>query len=739
MIVSKYRTAFDKIKVQDLTIDQYIEIVKNGETRSMVESAREAKNNGFPDEYKKLKSKLPCITGSAVMNSSGRSKTNIEKLNGLIVIDIDEDIDSDQIETLKGDKYTFILHRSVGGDGVCIFVKINPGSFLICFNELAEYYFENYDIRIDQACKDQTRLRYISYDADIFVNPSAQKYKNVGRKEKPTPIIENCVFLQTDFDDIVRSITSRKINITESYEEYFNIACAISSQFGAGGMDYFKSIASCSSKYNSKHAEKTYNICCSRSNSGISISTFYYYAKEAGVEIYSDRTKQIVNVTTAGKANKDKTGISIESTIESLNNKGIIVTKEEQNIIDQVWNSTKNYGKEINKDVPKVLQIRDFIIDSYDPYFDTIRNVAYIKSDKEVSDNVLNDVYIDCNTVFDWGVTMQDINIVLGSSAVRNFDPVSSFFDVNVDDIKTGFIDKYIDCILTESEEVKSYNKWAFTKWLVGAVHNWTCDYSDPYTCPLTLVISGKQGSGKTQFFRELYPNSLKNYCLEERINGEDKDSKLKLGQSLILVDEEFGGMAIKDAKAYKALSDLQIVEIRRPYKRTSEKFRRRSILGGTTNDIDILKDVTGNRRILPIDGTHIDFKGIKSIKADNIWLEAYKLLKDGFEWKIYTDEDVSYLEDNTDRYKTVDPFEEKFFDVFKLEESNDFNIEVVLNQGDVLTFFNTNTMLRPNKYEIKDIFIKNKMQYKPHRVKNSLKKGYKLYRQHNQDDVLPF
>ena len=81
-----------------------------------------------------------------------------------------------KIKELKEDKYTTILHRSFGGDGVCIFVKINASkeSFLNSFLTLEEYYFDNYSVAIDASCKDLPRLRFISYDPDIYVNPNGE-------------------------------------------------------------------------------------------------------------------------------------------------------------------------------------------------------------------------------------------------------------------------------------------------------------------------------------------------------------------------------------------------------------------------------------------------------------------------------------------------------------------------------------------------------------------------------------
>jgi hypothetical protein len=84
-------------------------------------------------------------------------------------------------------------HRSFGGDGVCIFVKINPNKFLESFNELAQYYWDNFNLAIDPSCKNKNRLRFISYDPYLFLNENSKKFvaKQVVKKEK----VHNFVFV----------------------------------------------------------------------------------------------------------------------------------------------------------------------------------------------------------------------------------------------------------------------------------------------------------------------------------------------------------------------------------------------------------------------------------------------------------------------------------------------------------------------------------------------------------------
>ena len=242
-----------------------------------------------------------------------------------------------------------------------------------------------------------------------------------------------------------------------------------------------------------------------------------------------------------------------------------------------------------------------------------------------------------------------------------------------------------------------------------------------------------KHGTGKTSFLRNCLPDDLQRYFVEGKINAQDKDSQYLLGSSLMVLDDEFGGKAFKDVKEYKAISDVNIITQRRPYASTVSTFKRRAILCGTSNETDILKDVTGNRRILPISVQKIRFDEMISIDKTELIMEAYHLYKSGFEWKIYSEADIEYLAQNTVENNAVLPFEEIFFNTFGLEKVTKYDKEVIMTQGDLLEWFHKNTVLKPTKYELKEIFTKNKMTYSAHWFEGKTKKGYKLYI--NQND----
>lgn len=721
---SSYKSVTDKNKI-DIDLDFYIDSVKNGTYQDIILNARAVKND--KEKYKQFKSQMPCITGSAIMNQGSKIESNIQELNGLIVIDIDDKVDINTISKINADKYTFISHRSFGGDGVCIFVKINPNKFTESFHDLGQYYWDNFNLTIDPSCKNKNRLRYYSFDPYLFYNEKSTKFTAKSKIEKPK-VKENFVFVQDDFTQILDKLSGIDL-CQDDYQRYVSIGFAIGSEFGESGLNYFKTICQNGSKYDPKNIEKHYKNFCQKGS--ITISTFYHYVKAEGIEIYSEKTKKTIQTVAAQKSQGTPTVQSVKKHITEV----LKIQNPDEVLIDHLIKSNIQY--QVEDDESEVNQLKRFILDNFNPLRDNITNEVFING-VLLDDTKLNTIYFSAKNCLSFHVAKSDVRDMINSEATPVLNPLNEFFKIK--NFETGMIDQYINCI----EPKNDYNNWAFKKWIVGCVHNWISPTHETKVSPLTLVLCGqKQGTGKTSFFRNLLPKDLSKYLIEHKIDSKDKDSVYNLVKGLLVLDDEFGGLATRDVKDFKKIADANQIDIRLPYSSYYSKMKRKASLCGTSNDISILKDVTGNRRILPINVQKINYDEMIKIDTDSLWREAFKLWRSGFDWKIYSSEDIEYLEHCTNVNIEVLPVEELFFTRFSLERTHYFSERRVLNQGEILNLMNTNTAVKPSKFDIKDIFTKNKFVYKNYKFNGIIKKGVELYvtsefNQVEQDEV-PF
>ena len=706
----------------DIDFDNYFEMIQKGKYQDQVLEARLNKKND--KKYKELKSLMPCITGSVIMNNGNKVKENIQQYNGLIVLDIDDDVDLQLVNKINSDQYTFCSHRSVGGDGICVFIKINSNKFIESFNDLAQYYWDNFNLAIDQSCKNPNRLRYLSYDPYIFRNEKSKKFIAKTKAKKETKK-ENFIFAQDDFSELIEKLKNIDL-CQDDYKRYCDIGFAIGSKFGESGLDYFKAICQNGAKYDPKAIEKHYKNFCKKSD-GITIATLYHYAKQEGIEIYSDRTKATIKAVNVQKAQGTAT---LESVAKQLK---VQKVKVDEVLIQNLIDSKQEF--KVIEDVSEMAQLENFIIENYAPERNTITNEIKIDN-KVIDDHKLNSIYKTASKVLDFNVNKSDVRDIINSDSTKDYNPLTDFFKHK--DFKEGQINKYIDCIYPPSD----YNRWAFKKWIVGCVHNWLSPLNETKVSPLTLVLCGqKQGTGKTSFFRNLLPQELQDYLIEKKIDANDKDSMYNLAKGLICFDDEFGGLATKDVKDFKRVADTNWIDIRLPYSAYYTKIKRRASLAGTTNEANVLKDVTGNRRLLPINVSSIDYDTMTSIDTSNLWREAYQLWHQGFDWKIYKSDDIDFLNNQTTTNLDINPIEEIFFNHFSLEETEYFNERTVLNQGEILNYLNIHSSAQINKYDIRDIFTKNKLKYASHRTDKGHKKGIVLYKIpfFKENNVTPF
>lgn len=707
----------------EFTLEDYVGQIRFGTHQDQVLSGRALKAKGDIAGYKKVKDNAVFITPTGVIPpNKPKVKENLTP-NGLVIIDVDTDLTKEQEHALYNDKYTYVIHRSFGGDGFCIFVRIDPNTIGQAYHAVSKYYKETYDITTDMACSNSNRGRYASFDPDIHINEKAPIFKVKIEKKDKAPTNTAFVFTNSDFDNIMYQIRERGIDLVQGdYYRYIRIGFALYSKFGEiEGETYFKIVNEFNPNQNTDRAHREWKALCH--DGGVGIGTFYYYCNEAGINIYSDRTRNIINRVKISKSQGKPTVESVSDNLKDANN--ITVDDTDRELIKLLISSKEDFSKNANSELTDIEILMNFIFDSYTPVKDVITQTTYINGSKELNDSEVDSIYIDCKKNLDFKVSKSDIESIINSTKIKNFNMLSDFFNENKDLAPNGYIDMYADFITPQSD----YNRWAFKHWLVGSVHNWIADFNETVVSPLTLVLTGQDhGIGKTSFFRHILPKTLSKYFVESKISNKDKDSKIRMCRNLIMLDDEFGGNAFSDQKAFKDISDKSIITERLSYGRRDVTMKRRVSLCGTCNELDILKDATGNRRILPINVTGINYDGTKNFDTTSMIIEAYNLLKSGYEWKIYKPEDKQYILDHTSENQQVIPYEEIFFNHFSLVSDLEFNTLVVMNQGELQEYFHKTTVLKPTKYDLKEVYIKNKMEYKAVPINGTNKKGYKLF-----------
>ena len=186
----------------------------------------------------------------------------------------------------------------------------------------------------------------------------------------------------------------------------------------------------------------------------------------------------------------------------------------------------------------------------------------------------------------------------------NEFNPLQSYLDaLEWDGVPR--IDEALNRYL--GVEKTEYNIAAFRVFLQGAIHR---AYNPGCKFDYMMVLIGKQGDGKSTLFKFLACNDD---WYDENFNFKDTNNKTtveKMAGKWFLEMGEMDTMK-KDmvtSDALKAFVSSVSDDYRVPFAKRKETRKRQCVFCGTSNDVNFLKDRTGNRRYLPIDchATHL-------------------------------------------------------------------------------------------------------------------------------------
>ena len=215
------------------------------------------------------------------------------------------------------------------------------------------------------------------------------------------------------------------------------------------------------------------------------------------------------------------------------------------------------------------------------------------------------------------------------------------------------------------TDEDKKFSRW-LELWIIGAVAKVYENYQNPM-----LTLMGEQEIGKSYFARWITPHCLRRrHFAESQINPEDKDHVLKLANTFIWeVGELTSTVSRRDINSLKQFLTMQSVNVRKAYGRIDIHKDTICSFVGTDNDLEILRDRTGNRRYLMCNITNIDQTYSQKVSLDGIWGQAVAMYQQSDDWRMTKAEKRVQKEQN-EQYNTPDPDNEWLYQ--NLEVTND-------------------------------------------------------------------
>lgn len=247
--------------------------------------------------------------------------------------------------------------------------------------------------------------------------------------------------------------------------------------------------------------------------------------------------------------------------------------------------------------------------------------------------------------------TLKALNSVMNQCKIN---PVTEYLDAltwdGIPRLETLFID-----FLGSDDSI--YTRAITRKSLVAAVAR----IKDPGCFyPTIVVITGKQGQGKSTLFYKLG----KDWFSDSVYTLDGKEGAELIQNSWIIEIGEIGNYKNTDLATLKTFLSRRRDEYRPAYGRLKVKKPRKCVMFGTTNEMDYLRDPTGGRRFWPINTEAVKpklsvFNDLDSAYVDQIWAEAVEVYNKGEDLYLLPE-----LEAEAERRRVphfeVDPLEHK-------------------------------------------------------------------------------
>lgn len=623
MVISTFKTVTDPIPAS-ASLEAILRGIQEGRWQDLVLPVAAEKDKKKRAALKKL---LPSFTPSGTFKSN--TDNSLLQHSGFIAMDFDEP-GPDFPSLIGADQYTYAMFRSVSQEGFCVIVRINPDLHEDSFYALADYYRSRYNETADPACSNVSRKRFISYDPNLVFNENSKVFKfRPSKPPKPGPVPHQ-PWVESDFERLVQAIVESGKDLTSTYREWINCGLACR-QYNTGslGLALFKSISQFHPGYAPSQCEKKWR----QLPHPHTVSTNYLFAAAArqGITIQNPLASQVANIAQVARAS----GKTMKQAIEAVSNRvGEAMTPEYRQLASNAYNT--------NQPPPPREAIhlaRHYLQLNCNLWECEITRRVY-DSQSEVTERYLNQLWEQINNS-NIKINADNLSrLVYNDQNLKRNVLKEWFTEIRCEGVEA------IDSLVNSLHLSDPFGYTLIHKWLVSVINNVFNTRSAPYM----LVLCGKQNTGKTSWFRGLLPENMRHWYAESKLEAGKDDHRL-LTERLIVSNDEFSGKTIKEASMYKDILSKDTFTFRVPYGRTNEQFKRIASLAGTSNPTDIVTDLTGNRRIFPVEVIDtVNWQAYNAVDRNRFWGQLYNLFSEHNPWELTTSE-IQQLNQYSDRY----------------------------------------------------------------------------------------
>ena len=267
----------------------------------------------------------------------------------------------------------------------------------------------------------------------------------------------------------------------------------------------------------------------------------------------------------------------------------------------------------------------------------------------------------------------RDIQRFVRSRRISEYHPFTAYFEQLPEWDGT-------DRVSALARRVSDNPVWVngFHRWMLGLSAQWMQFRPDTNNANSVapLLVSSRQGLGKSTFCRLLMPDALKAYYTESYDLGSPASAEARLAAYGLINLDEFDKLGASKMPLLKNLMQASALNIRKAYKRSASALPRIASFIGTSNREDLLVDRTGSRHFLCVSLEHaIDC--VTPVEHEQLYAQLKAELLSGERGWFNKEEEQAIQQHNALFYKHI-PEEEVFRLCFRFATKEDHPQEVL-------------------------------------------------------------
>jgi hypothetical protein len=272
-----------------------------------------------------------------------------------------------------------------------------------------------------------------------------------------------------------------------------------------------------------------------------------------------------------------------------------------------------------------------------------------------------------------------DVNRIIHCSKVDEYHPFIQYFE----NLPKWDGQDRVKALAQRISDNKVWTDFGCHRWLLSAVAQWMHHTSanDRANCVAPLLISEKQGQGKSTACRMLLPTQLQRYYTENFDLSNISSCEAKLADAGLINLDEFDKFTAKKMPLLKNLMQEKALNIKRAYATTSTPLYRIASFIGTSNRRDLLVDKTGSRRFICVEvNEQIDCE--TPIEYEQLYAQLKEEVLSG-ERTYFNKEEEAKIQANNRAYYRSSVEEEALFRHFRFADKDEEGA-VFMNATDI-------------------------------------------------------